>query len=646
MAKKPTISTIASGYQSTTTINDNFQNVRNAFDNTLSLDGSTPNAMQADIDLNSNDLLNVNLIDTNYLILNGTTVVPEQLVYTSVVNAKDFGAVGDGVANDSAALNLAAVAAAGKKLYIPAGTYKVKAVNISANTTVECDANTVFTPWDTTDKTSNNYIIRLDGDNISWTGGKISGQVYSALGDDPSPYYGMVIRKLTGNLFAAGTRLRNFETIGCRQGIWCISTDELTVENVTVRSPYQWGLSFPAPRTKKLIVNNVRVYNSGINEGLKISSLYQQSGDATSEIILNNLHIENCGALDPAVGQNGIDLFIGAAQRLSLSNFNIVNSGASGIELKRANSALISPNRYEYILIQNGMITCNKDNTGGITLNISADDSNVYPASSLEQGKVMIQNVQFNYTGPSSPTSVEAIAMSAWSDVFISGCQFNGDFTTYINPSAAAAVTDRSITRLVVSNCSGYGAKQAMFIGSTLVDAKIINNIFETTDDVIVFSTSSTSNNVLIKGNYLKSLASGSFGIYNIAATVNDMVIEDNNIFTDSYCISTNGSNCVIRNNHLKSVTQDAVRIYSGTCEYYKNSIEVISTRRAFLVTSGTMTSYSNFRGSNTVAPTTAATVGEIVHNSAPASGGFLGWICTTAGNAGAAVWKTFGAIS
>ena len=59
MAKKPTVTTIASGYTSTTTLNNNFEELRDAFDNTLSLDGSTPNAMQGDLDLNGNDLLNI-----------------------------------------------------------------------------------------------------------------------------------------------------------------------------------------------------------------------------------------------------------------------------------------------------------------------------------------------------------------------------------------------------------------------------------------------------------------------------------------------------------------------------------------------------------------------------------------------------------
>ena len=67
MAKKPTLNTIASGYASNTTLNSNFEELRDAFDNTLSLDGSTPNAMGADLDLNGN-----NIIGATGLTVNGT----------------------------------------------------------------------------------------------------------------------------------------------------------------------------------------------------------------------------------------------------------------------------------------------------------------------------------------------------------------------------------------------------------------------------------------------------------------------------------------------------------------------------------------------------------------------------------------------
>ena len=71
MAKKPTITTITSGHASITALNANYVALRDAFDNTVSRDGSSPNTMSADIDLNGNDITNVNTITDS----TGTDVV-------------------------------------------------------------------------------------------------------------------------------------------------------------------------------------------------------------------------------------------------------------------------------------------------------------------------------------------------------------------------------------------------------------------------------------------------------------------------------------------------------------------------------------------------------------------------------------------
>lgn len=83
MAKKPNITTIASGYYSRQALNSNFEDLRDAFDNTLSLDGSTPNALQADIDLNGN-----NIIGAAGLFINGSDYLSE--VEAARAEAQDF----------------------------------------------------------------------------------------------------------------------------------------------------------------------------------------------------------------------------------------------------------------------------------------------------------------------------------------------------------------------------------------------------------------------------------------------------------------------------------------------------------------------------------------------------------------------------
>lgn len=74
MSKQPTLTTISSGYYSTTALNSNYTAIQTAFDNTLSLDGSTPNTMTADFDLGNQDLLNGNYGYFSRMYLNGVRV--------------------------------------------------------------------------------------------------------------------------------------------------------------------------------------------------------------------------------------------------------------------------------------------------------------------------------------------------------------------------------------------------------------------------------------------------------------------------------------------------------------------------------------------------------------------------------------------
>ena len=62
MAKRPTTTSITTGHASITALNANITALKEGFDNTLSRDGSSPNTMSADIDLNGNDITNVNTI--------------------------------------------------------------------------------------------------------------------------------------------------------------------------------------------------------------------------------------------------------------------------------------------------------------------------------------------------------------------------------------------------------------------------------------------------------------------------------------------------------------------------------------------------------------------------------------------------------
>jgi len=74
LAKQPTIKTITSGYASNTQVNFNFEALRDGFNNTLSLDGSTPNAMAADLDMGTNDVINVGTFQADAITIQGSTL--------------------------------------------------------------------------------------------------------------------------------------------------------------------------------------------------------------------------------------------------------------------------------------------------------------------------------------------------------------------------------------------------------------------------------------------------------------------------------------------------------------------------------------------------------------------------------------------
>jgi hypothetical protein len=103
---KVTLNDTLSGYASITTLNENFAAIEAAFENTLSRDGTTPNHMEADLDMNSNDLLNVGDISAQDVIVDG----------------QSFGAAITDAQNAAASAEVAAQAAIGAAAIVSAGT--------------------------------------------------------------------------------------------------------------------------------------------------------------------------------------------------------------------------------------------------------------------------------------------------------------------------------------------------------------------------------------------------------------------------------------------------------------------------------------------------------------------------------------------
>ena len=166
---KLTLSDVTGGYAIPATLNANNTLIETALENTLSRDGTSPNTMSANLDMNSNRVVNLTTplssaeaankayVDAAVASINDSATIASYLADSSdvakgdalvafkqsntsgaltgatartvhqklqeLVSVKDFGAVGDGVTNDTTAITAAITAANGKTLYFPSGTY-------------------------------------------------------------------------------------------------------------------------------------------------------------------------------------------------------------------------------------------------------------------------------------------------------------------------------------------------------------------------------------------------------------------------------------------------------------------------------------------------------------------------------------------
>jgi hypothetical protein len=106
MAKQATLTTLSAGHFDTAKLNTNFTNINTALNNTLSLDGSTPNSMSGDIDLNSNVLLN-GLIDLDEYTVATLPAASGRTSYMAYVSDGDGGSPCVAVSNGTNWLRIA-----------------------------------------------------------------------------------------------------------------------------------------------------------------------------------------------------------------------------------------------------------------------------------------------------------------------------------------------------------------------------------------------------------------------------------------------------------------------------------------------------------------------------------------------------------
>jgi hypothetical protein len=244
---------------------------------------------------------------------NGAVAVARTLAnhFADVVNVRDFGAVGDGVADDTAAIQAAINIANGRKVFIPSGTFLVQYL---------------------TYQPSSNIPIYIFGSGVNNTIIKKTGSSTNSvllIGQNPSPFF--ITNNKICDLTIDGTNktgraclqmldcwyttLTNIRLLNSIVGLELLTPIFLEAESITslnnifgVNISYFPGESFLGSQPGVLnFVNSV--FTNNVEWGLKF--------DDGTTLVLRNCAIENNGTTVGAVNEGGV--FVGT----NVGRFNV-----------------------------------------------------------------------------------------------------------------------------------------------------------------------------------------------------------------------------------------------------------------------------------------------------------------------------------
>lgn len=118
MGKLFTPQDVSSGFNTTNSLNTNFDNIETALDRTLSRYGETPNAMEATLDMNDNPIINAGAIDCSSITIAGESI-PSVADLAAEADRAETAAIAAELAETNAEAAQAAAEAAAASINIP-----------------------------------------------------------------------------------------------------------------------------------------------------------------------------------------------------------------------------------------------------------------------------------------------------------------------------------------------------------------------------------------------------------------------------------------------------------------------------------------------------------------------------------------------
>lgn len=540
------------------------------------------------------------------------TKITFSMIDGSVFNVKDYGAVGNGIADDTTAIKDALLAAVGGILLF--------------------EADKIYKVTDT--------LIQSDNISINLNGSKIK---FVVTGDTRCLQMQNNTSICNGEIELAGSSYSGSGDSGCPIliGRWeNIGYENIVVDNIKITTNRDVGNGI-------LILsdsNNIRlsnlVFGPDVYMGCPIQAHWGGSA-GTGTTHPYNITVENvrCESLTRAI-TNGLScIFLSAAYNVTVDNVLIDNCpGYHGVDV------FIGDLGFTYASADVKLHAC----TGIRINNVTATDVFVFAS-------VTMKDV---YGGA-----------TLWpSQISFSNCYATTDSTSN---SSAYGFYINQVDGLTITNTKIYKFYDGIFLQDTVKNLKISGCVVTDCHLRSVFFTNSgtpVGTNIWIDSNiFAYSNASSSAGECDIQLFGVSNSTISNNVFNSfraarNIRLDNTDTSISVINNISQSVDSAAGPAFSFgdltdvniVDEFHGNLVVNVPTGgikggQAFLpfavAVGGPGAAYQQkFMTMNSAPSAGAWNKGDIVFNSAPTSGGFIGWVCTTAGTPG--TWKTFGVIS
>jgi parallel beta-helix repeat protein len=429
------------------------------------------------------------------------------------VSVKDFGAVGNGIDDDTdavqAALNYIG-SIGGGEVIIPAGTYMIAAntfaggddygLVVSDNTTITMNAGTIMKAITTSDGNYRIFSI-VDKSNITINGGILYGD-----------------QETHPTSTEAGF------------GIGILGSTDIYINNVTATQfkgdGIYVGYSTPTPYSQRVHITNCRVFTNYRN-GIALTGCIDSSisGGAVYD------HLTYAGV--------GIDLEPDASrivQNITVANVNLFDNLFNvGIQRTAGNGATL-----EKINITSNTM---REATSAQVQITNAEHVNVVGNTMSNGSNFGIYVLHSSYVNIASNES-----QSHTSNGFVYATNTSGT-TSFINITGNVSRSDYCLVNLVGS------------VGFTVDDVLIANNICNGASDAVL---SNRAKNVSVVSNSIGN--SSDRAVYCTANTVSPVIKSNYIVAAGGIGIEVSSNNASIENNTVNNSGKDGIKVNASSC--------------------------------------------------------------------------------